>query len=76
MTAINIVFDGPPAHESGRFVEVEDDKGHGLRVGQWYERPDGLWALRIDRLPYSSDCDDPSVIPAPAAEQTPNEVAR
>ncbi|WBQ04337.1 hypothetical protein [Kribbella sp. CA-293567] len=32
--AINIVFDGPAAHEAGRFVEVEID--------------DGLWALRIE----------------------------
>ena len=24
---IDIVFDGPPSHQSGRFVEVEDDKG-------------------------------------------------
>ena len=45
--AINIIFDGPPSHESGRFIEVEDDAGHGLRAGEWVERPDGLWALRI-----------------------------
>jgi hypothetical protein len=25
MAAVNVVFDGPPSHESGRFVEVEDD---------------------------------------------------
>lgn len=62
MTAINIVFDGPPGPESGRFVEVEDDKGHGLSVGQWYERPDGLWALRIDRLPHDRACDDASAV--------------
>ena len=51
MSAINIIFDGPPAHESGRFVEVEDDNGHGLHVGEWIEREDGLWALRITELP-------------------------
>lgn len=48
---INIIFDGPPAPESGRFVEVEDDNGHGLHVGEWIERLDGLWALRITELP-------------------------
>jgi len=39
-----IIFDGPPSHESGRFVEVEID-GKGGRVGEWVEREDGLWAL-------------------------------
>lgn len=46
---IDIVFDGPPAHESGRFVEVEDENGCGTKVGEWVERPDGYWALRIKR---------------------------
>ena len=46
--AINIVFDGPPGPEICQFVEVEDDDGKGIRVGEWIERPDGLWALRID----------------------------
>lgn len=45
--AINIVFDGPPAHESGRFVEVELGDGRSVRVGEWRKRDDGLWALRI-----------------------------
>ena len=48
---INIVFDGPPSHESGRFVEVEDDSGRGIKCGEWSERPDGFWALRIEALP-------------------------
>ena len=45
--AINIVFDGPPAPEGGRFVEVETDDGHSISIGQWLERSDGYWALRI-----------------------------
>lgn len=45
--AINIVFDGPPSHESGRFVEVENDAGQSIKCGEWIERDDGLWALRI-----------------------------
>lgn len=44
-----VIFDGPPAHESGRFVEVETKDGKGLGPAQigadWKQRPDGLWAL-------------------------------
>jgi hypothetical protein len=47
---VDIVFDGPPAHQSGRFVEVEDDQGHGIRFGSWVQRADGFWALRIFAL--------------------------
>jgi hypothetical protein len=46
---INIIFDGPPSHDAGRFVEVETDDGRSVNVGEWKERPDGLWALRIIR---------------------------
>ena len=51
MSAINIIFDGPPSHESGRFVEVETDDGKGINAGEWIERDDGYWALRITELP-------------------------
>ena len=44
---IDIVFDGPPSHESGRFVEVENEHGASIRAGEWIDRGDGLWALRI-----------------------------
>ena len=44
MDEIHIVFDGPSSHESGRFVEVEDAEGHGLKRGRWIER-DGFWRL-------------------------------
>ena len=47
---IDVVFDGPPSHESGRFVEVEDPNGASIVVGEWIDRGDGLWALRIPRL--------------------------
>ena len=46
--AINIIFDGPPGPEAGRFVEVETDDGKSIKIGEWEERPDGMWALRID----------------------------
>jgi hypothetical protein len=48
--AINIVFDGPPGHDAGRFVEVETDDGHSLSMGQWSQRSDGYWALRIENV--------------------------
>ena len=44
---IDIVFDGPPGHESGRFVEVEDENGASISIRKWLQRADGLWALRI-----------------------------
>jgi hypothetical protein len=47
MTHIDIVFDGPPGPESGRFVEVEDAFGNSIRFGEWVQRPDGFWVLRI-----------------------------
>lgn len=44
---IDIVFDGPPSHESGRFVEVENSEGRSINFGEWVQRPDGFWALRL-----------------------------
>ena len=51
MSAINIVFDGPPAPNAGRFVEVENDEGQSIRIGEWVEGVNGYWSLRIDKLP-------------------------
>lgn len=45
---IDILFDGPPSHESGRFVEVEDSAGRSIRCGEWIHRGEGYWVLRID----------------------------
>lgn len=49
---VNIVFDGPPAAESGRFIEVETVDGQGLDrfIGKWVQHPtvDGWWALQVD----------------------------
>jgi hypothetical protein len=57
MEKIQIVFDGPPSHESGRFIEVEDANGCSIRVGEWVHRPDGYWALvlnaEVNREPQS-----------------------
>ncbi|MDN7490536.1 hypothetical protein QZM35_22760 [Burkholderia sp. AU45274] len=48
---MDIVFDGPPSYQSGRFVEVEDEQGRSFNAGQWIDRGNGLWALRIARAP-------------------------
>ena len=47
MSYIDIVFDGPPSHESGRFVEVENSEGRSIKFGEWVLRDDGFWALRV-----------------------------
>jgi len=49
--AINIIFDGPPDHDAGRFVEVETDDGKSINVGEWIKREEGVWVLRITELP-------------------------
>lgn len=45
---IDVVFDGPPGPEAGRFVEVENDEGHSINFGEWVKRDDGYWVLRIN----------------------------
>jgi hypothetical protein len=52
--SLHIIFDGPPSHESGRFVEVENDDGASITIGRWEQRGD-LWALII---PYI----DPAIV--------------
>ena len=42
----DVVFDGPPGAESGRFVETEI-AGSGVGVGKWEEGRDGLWYLKL-----------------------------
>lgn len=44
---IDVVFDGAPGPEGGRFIEVERLDGTSLKVGEWVARPDGRWALRL-----------------------------
>ncbi|WP_036997138.1 hypothetical protein [Metapseudomonas resinovorans] len=45
---LRVVFDGPPGHECGRFVECEDSNGRSVNAGVWRERQDGLWELVIN----------------------------
>jgi hypothetical protein len=49
LATLDVVFDGPPGPESGRFVEVEVE-GKSISLGTWVERPDKLWALQISTL--------------------------
>lgn len=44
MKPVFIVFDGPPSHDSGRFVEVETADGKSVSAGEW--KQDGeYWNL-------------------------------
>lgn len=47
MGYIDFVFDGPPGPQSGRLIEVEDSQGRSIQAGEWIQRPDGYWVLRI-----------------------------
>lgn len=47
---IRIVFDGPPGHEAGRFVEVEDAEGRSIGASRWEQKGD-LWHLVIAATP-------------------------
>lgn len=44
---VDIVFDGPPGPQAGRFVEVENAEGSSIKFGEWIQRKDGYWVLRI-----------------------------
>ena len=43
---MQIRFDGPPGPTSGRFIEVEDERGRGIKVGRWV-REGTDWLLVI-----------------------------
>lgn len=45
--ALHVVFDGPPGPEAGRFVECETPDGRSINAGEWHQRPDGYWELRV-----------------------------
>lgn len=46
---IDIVFDGPPGRESGRFVEVEV-AGASVGLGDWHKQENGTWHLSFNEL--------------------------
>lgn len=47
MSYRDIVFDGPPGPEAPRLIDVVDEEGRSVEFGEWIERPDGTWVLRI-----------------------------
>lgn len=52
---VRVVFDGPPAPESGRFVEVERaSTGESFQAGEWVKREiapgDDLWDLTLTEV--------------------------
>ena len=55
--AINIIFDGPPVNESGRFIEVETDDGVSINCGEWIDKGNGIHALRITELPEKEEAE-------------------
>ena len=57
---VDIVFDGPPGPESGRFVEVENQLGRSVDVGEWVQRPEGYWSLRIGPSDITSLASNPT----------------
>lgn len=57
MNHINIIFEGQVPN--ARFVEIEDDSGKSIAVGEWIERENGLWALRISPSAFSAHSETP-----------------
>ena len=51
---LRFVCDAAPGPEGGRFVEVEDASGNSIRAGEWRQRGDGLWELRVFIYPMLS----------------------
>lgn len=46
---IDLVFESASIDATCRnaFVRVEDHRGHNIKIGEWLDRGDGMWALRI-----------------------------
>ena len=42
---VYVIFDGPPSHESGRFVEVETKDGKSVSAGKWENYGGKYWRL-------------------------------
>lgn len=47
----DIVFDGLPGPDCGRLVALENASRASVRLGEWIERDDGYWCLRIAASP-------------------------
>jgi hypothetical protein len=44
---LRMVFDAPPGRDMPTLVEIEDQTGRAIDIGQWRARPDGYWELVI-----------------------------
>jgi hypothetical protein len=59
---LNVIFTGPPGPGNDCvFVEVETDDGRSVKAGEWSQRQDGYWALRLSNSitsPGSSEVTD------------------
>jgi hypothetical protein len=44
---VDLVFDRPPGPLAATSVDIEDDHGRSIRYGEWPERLDGMWVLRL-----------------------------
>jgi hypothetical protein len=44
---LRVVFDAPPGRDMPTLIEIEDERGRPIAVGQWRQRPDGYWELVI-----------------------------
>ena len=53
---VDIVFDGPPGPEGNCFIEVEDPSGRSIAFGEWIERKDRRWVLRITAADFQKPC--------------------
>lgn len=47
---LRIVFDGPPAPQSGRFVECENENRASVKAGEWTQEG-AMWVLTVTSLP-------------------------
>lgn len=44
---VRMVFDAPPGRDMPTLVEIEDQSGRAIDIGEWRARPDGYWELVI-----------------------------
>lgn len=61
---IHVLFDGPPGPVAGRFVECENPDGRSINAGEWHERADGYWELRISLYTHPAPATDTALVEA------------
>ena len=48
---VRVVFDAPPGRDMPTLVEIEDQSGGAIDIGESRARPDGYWELVIPIRP-------------------------